>query len=50
VWEWGQAAGRRALAQRHAQLHAVAQGHLPTEEPLPAQWEAAPWLMGADGG
>jgi hypothetical protein len=37
------------MAQLHEQLQAVAQGHLPTEEPLPAQLEAAPLLMGADG-
>jgi hypothetical protein len=49
VWEWVQAAGRRAMAQLHEQLQAVTQGHLPTEEPLPAQLEAAPLLMGADG-
>lgn len=49
VWEWVQAAGRRAMAQLHEQLQAVAQGHLPTEEPLPAQLEAAPLLLGAEG-
>ena len=38
------------MEQLHDQLRAVATGHLPTEEPLPAQLEAAPWLMGADGG
>ena len=37
------------MAQLHEQLQAVAQGHLPPEEPLPAQLEAAPWLLGADG-
>jgi hypothetical protein len=49
VWEWIQAAGQRATEQLHAQLRAVAQGDLPTEEPLPAQLAAAPLLMGADG-
>jgi hypothetical protein len=49
VWDWGQAAGRRAMAQLHAQLQAVATGHVPTEEPLAAELAAAPWLMGADG-
>ena len=49
VGEWVQAAGRRAMAQLHEQLQAVTQGHLPTEEPLPAQWEAAPLLLGAAG-
>src|ERR671928_60867 len=29
VWEWVQAAGRRAMEQLHAQLQAVAQGHVP---------------------
>ena len=37
------------MAQLHEQLQAAAQGHLPTEEPLPAPWEAAPWLRGAAG-
>lgn len=49
VWEWVQAAGRRAMEQLHEQLRAVAQGHLPTEEPLPAHLAAAPLLLGADG-
>src|SRR5437667_9646523 len=37
------------MEQLHDQLRAVAKGPLPTEEPLPAQLEAAPLLMGADG-
>jgi hypothetical protein len=49
VWEWVQAAGRRAMEHLHEQLQAVATGHLPTEEPLPAALAAAPLLMGADG-
>jgi hypothetical protein len=49
VWDWVQAAGRRAMAQLHEQLQAVATGHLPTEEPLAAELAAAPLLMGADG-
>jgi len=49
VGEWVQAAGRRAMEQLHEQLQAVAQGHLPTEEPLPTELAAAPLLMGADG-
>jgi hypothetical protein len=49
VWGWVQAAGGRAMAQLHAQLQAVATGHLPTEEPLAAELVAAPLLMGADG-
>jgi hypothetical protein len=50
VWEWGQAAGRRAMEQLHEQLQAVAQGHRPPEEPLPPERAAAPLLRGADGG
>jgi hypothetical protein len=49
VWDWVQAAGRRAMAQLHAQLQAVATGHVPTEEPLAAELAAAPLLLGADG-
>jgi hypothetical protein len=49
VWCWVQAAGQRAMAQLHAQLQALAQGHLPTEEPLAADLAAAPFLLGADG-
>ena len=49
VWDWVQAAGRRAMAQLHEQLQAVATGHVPTEEPLAAELAAAPLLMGADG-
>src|SRR5262249_18774070 len=49
VWDWVQAAGQRAMAQLHAQLHAVEQGAVPPEEPLVAALEAAPLLLGADG-
>ena len=49
VWDWVQAAGRRAIAPLHAQLQAVATGHVPTEEPLAAELAAAPLLLGADG-
>ena len=49
VWDWVQAAGRRAMAQLHEQLQAVATGHVPTAEPLAAELAAAPLLMGADG-
>jgi hypothetical protein len=37
------------MEQLHEQLQAVAQGHRPTEEPLPTELAAAPLLMGADG-
>jgi hypothetical protein len=49
VWDWVQAAGRRAMAEIHAQLQAVATGDLPPEEPLAAELAAAPLLLGADG-
>jgi hypothetical protein len=48
-WDWVQASGRRALAQLHAQLQAVAPGHVPPEEPLAAALAAAPLLLGAEG-
>jgi hypothetical protein len=37
------------MAQLHAQLQALDQGHLPPEEPLAADLAAAPLLIGADG-
>jgi hypothetical protein len=49
VWDWVQAAGQRAMEQLHEQLQGVAEGHLPTEEPLAAALAATPLLMGADG-
>ena len=49
VWCWVQAAGQRAMEQLHEQLQALAQGHLPPEEPLAAELATAPLLMGADG-
>ena len=49
VWCWVQAAGQRAMAQLHEHLQALAQGHLPPEEPLAADLAAAPLLLGADG-
>ena len=49
LWGWVQAAGQRAMEQLQEQLQAVAQGQLPTEEPLAAELAAAPLLMGADG-
>lgn len=49
VWCWVQAAGQRAMEQLHEQLQALAQGHLPPEEPLAAALATAPLLMGADG-
>jgi hypothetical protein len=49
VWCGVQAAGPRAMEQLHEQLQALAQGHLPPEEPLAAELATAPLLMGADG-
>ena len=49
VWCWVQAAGQRAMEQLHEPLQALAQGHLPPEEPLAAELAAAPLLLGADG-
>jgi len=49
LWGWVQAAGHRAMEQLQAQLQAVAQGQLPTEEPLAPELVAAPLLLGADG-
>src|SRR5262245_4268708 len=49
VWDWVQAAGRRAMAQLHEKRQAAATGPLPAEEPLAAELATAPLLMGADG-
>jgi len=49
LWGWGQAAGHRTREQLPAQLQAVAQGQLPTEEALAPALVAAPLLLGADG-
>jgi len=49
VWDWVQAAGQRAMEQLHEQLQGVAEGHLPTEEPLAAELAATPLLLGGDG-
>jgi len=49
VWCWVQAAGHRAMEHLQAELAAVAQGHEPTLEPLPAAQVALPLALGADG-
>lgn len=49
VWCWVPTAGQRAMEQLHAQLQALAQGHLPPEEPLAADLAAAPLLLGPMG-
>jgi hypothetical protein len=49
VWCWVQAAGQRAMAHLQESLEAVAQGHLPTPEPLAAEQAVLPLALGADG-
>lgn len=49
VGEWAQAAGQRARAPLHTQLQAVADGDLPTTEPLAAEVAALPLALEADG-
>jgi hypothetical protein len=49
IWLWVQAAGQQAIAQLQAQLKALAEERLPTEEPRAAEIEALPLLLGADG-
>jgi len=49
VWCWVQAAGHQAMDHLQADLHAVAQGHIPTPEPLAADLAALPLALGADG-
>jgi hypothetical protein len=49
VWCWVQAAGHQAMAHLQEDLAAVAQGHEPTPEPLPAAQAALPLPLGADG-
>ena len=49
VWEWGQAAGRHAMALRQEERDTAATGHGPTPEPLSAAHAALPWAVGADG-
>lgn len=49
VWCWVQAAGHQAMDHLPADLNAVAQGHIPTPEPLAADLAALPLALGADG-
>jgi hypothetical protein len=49
VWQWVQTAGHRAIETLQEHLHALAQGDLPTPEPLTADLAAAPLVLGADG-
>ena len=49
VWGWVQAAGQRAMGHLQEHLEAVANGHLPTPEPLAAAQAALPLALGADG-
>lgn len=49
VWCWVQAAGHQAMAHLQEELETVAQGHMPTPEPLAADLAALPLALGADG-
>src|SRR5438445_7056949 len=49
VWCWVQAAGHQAMTHLQEELAAVAQGHGPPPEPLPAEEAALPLALGADG-
>ena len=49
VWEWGQAAGQRAMAQLQAQLQAAAEGHLLPRSPWRPRWRRCPWPWGPMG-
>ena len=49
VWCWVQAAGHRAMEHLQEELAAVARGHEPTLELLPAAHVALPLALGADG-
>ena len=48
VWEWGQAAGQRAMAQLQAQLQA-AEGHLLPRSPWRPRWRRCLWPWGPMG-
>jgi hypothetical protein len=49
VWCWVQAAGQKAMAHLQEELDTVAQGSMPTPEPLAADLAALPVALGADG-
>jgi hypothetical protein len=49
LWEWVQQVGQRAMVQLEGELRALAAGELPAVEPLAAELEALPLVLGADG-
>ena len=49
LWRWVQQVGRRAMVQLEGELQAGAVGELPAVEPLAAELEALPLVIGADG-
>jgi hypothetical protein len=49
LWRWVQQVGQRAMVQFEGELGALAAGELPAVEPLAAELEALPLVIGADG-
>jgi hypothetical protein len=49
IWLWMQDFGQRAMTQLEAQLQALAEGILPTQEAMTAATKSLPLLIGADG-
>lgn len=49
LWRWVQQVGQRVMVQLEGELGALAAGELPAVEPLAAELEALPLVIGADG-
>jgi hypothetical protein len=49
LWGWVQQVGQRVRVQLEGELRALAAGELPAVEPLAAELEALPLVLGADG-
>jgi hypothetical protein len=49
MWSWVQQAGQRVMAQLAEELHELATETLPLAEPVAAELEALPLVIGADG-
>jgi hypothetical protein len=49
LWRWVQQVGQRVMVQLEGELRALAAGELPAVEPLAAEPEALPLVIGADG-
>ena len=49
LWRWVQQVGQRVRVQLEGELQAGAVGELPAVEPLAAEVEALPLVIGADG-